>query len=89
MNVREAVALAKKYAGEVFADEAISELGLEEVEFDESSQTWLVTIGFSRQRQVGGIPGLLTSNKRDYKVVRISDTTQKMISVKNREPAAG
>ena len=48
MNVREAVALAKKYITETFADEKISELGLEEIEFDEGSQTWLITIGFTR-----------------------------------------
>ena len=87
MDVREAVALAKKYVTEVFVDEPISDLGLEEVEFDDSSQTWLVTIGFWRQWQNPGGIAALVPRKRDYKVVRISDTDQKMISVKNREPA--
>lgn len=88
MDVREAVALAKRYVGEVFADEPISDLGLEEVEFDDSSGTWLVTIGFWRQWQnPSGLAGSLLPRKRDYKVVRISDSDKRMISVKNREPA--
>jgi hypothetical protein len=88
MDVREAVALAKKYVAEVFAEESISDLGLEEVEFDDSSATWLVTIGFWRQWQYpGGLAGAFAPKKRDYKVVRISDADKKMISVKNREPA--
>jgi hypothetical protein len=86
MDVREAVALAKQYVGEVFANEPISDLGLEEVEFDDSSGTWLITIGFRRQWQVGGL-GPFIERKREYKVVRISDPDKKMISVKNREPA--
>jgi len=35
MDVKEAVALAKKYVGEVFAGEPMSDVGLEEVEFDD------------------------------------------------------
>jgi len=48
MDVKEAVALAKKYVGEVFAGEPISDVGLEEVEFDDVAGIWAVTIGFSR-----------------------------------------
>jgi hypothetical protein len=88
MDVKEAVGLAKKYIGEIFADEPISDLGLEEVEFDNSSQNWLVTIGFWRQwkNPSGGI-SVLVPRTRDYKVVRIADADGKMLSVKNREPA--
>ncbi|MGE0259698.1 MAG: hypothetical protein AB7H71_08870 [Alphaproteobacteria bacterium] len=86
MEVREAVALAKRYVGELFVDEPIGELGLEEVEFDESSGTWLITIGFLRNWSRGGIEAF-APKKRDYKVVRILDADKKMISVKNREPA--
>jgi hypothetical protein len=48
MNVTEAVAAAKKYIGELFAQEGISNLGLEEIEFDEHAGEWRVTVGFSR-----------------------------------------
>ena len=48
MDVREAVAVAKGYLTNLYTDEAIEHLGLEEVEFDECSDTWRVTLGFSR-----------------------------------------
>ena len=85
MEVNEAVALAKKYVGEVFAGEPIKNLGLEEVEFDEKSGVWCVTIGFSRPWDSTGAIAAMFPGKRDYKVVRISDSDKKMISVKNRE----
>jgi hypothetical protein len=85
MNVKEAVALAKKYITEVFAEEPISELGLEEIDFDESSNTWLITLGFVRNWQDGraAIRALVPA-LREYKTIRIADADKKIISVKNR-----
>ena len=48
MDVKQAVAAAKSYIGELFASEDITELGLEEVSLDESSGEWRVTVGFAR-----------------------------------------
>jgi hypothetical protein len=76
MDVREAVGLAKKYVQEVFEDEPISDIGLEEVEF-EGGDTWSITIGFSRRwGKPGGLDTLIPV-PRDYKVVRISDSEKK------------
>ena len=44
MDVKEAVLTAKRYVADVFADEGIADIGLEEVEFDEASDVWMVTI---------------------------------------------
>jgi hypothetical protein len=94
MKVREAVAAAKQHIREFFADEPIQNLGLEEVEFDDTSNTWLVTFGFSRpwDKPTGGILASLEIAgqelkpwRRDYKVVRISNDTGDLISIKNRE----
>ena len=52
MNVREAIATAKQYTREVFADEKIADLGLEEVVRDDEHGVWRITIGFSRPRGV-------------------------------------
>ena len=94
MDVKEAVALAKQCVREVFGDEQILDLGLEEVEFDDSSDNWLITVGFSRPWNEMMTPNAIAAafgagnrKRRDYKVVRISDGDKKMISVKNREPA--
>jgi hypothetical protein len=92
MDVKEAAALAKQYIRDVFVDEPITNLGLEEVEFDDVSGAWLVTIGFSRpwDDAQGAVAAMLrgASKQRDYKVVRISDSDKRMVSVKNRPPVA-
>ena len=47
MDVKTASLMAKKYLIDLFEDEGISNVGLEEVEFDELSNSWRITIGFS------------------------------------------
>jgi hypothetical protein len=91
MDLKEAIALAKQHIQDVFAEERIGDLGLEEVEFDEASQNWLITVGFSRPWDTGriaGMPSQMFPSKRDFKVVKISDNTQKVLSIKNREPVS-
>lgn len=51
MDVKEAVQTAKKYIAELFTEETITNVGLEEVEFNDTSNNWEVTIGFSRPWQ--------------------------------------
>lgn len=91
MQVKEAVALAKQHVRELFAEEQIRNLGLEEVEFDDGSSTWSITVGFSRPWDQGGLfaeaAAELAPRKRDYKIVRIADADARVLSVKNREPA--
>jgi hypothetical protein len=89
MDVKEAVAAAKTYVGELFSQEGISNLGLEEVEFDEQAGEWRVTVGFSRPWDTITGWGVLTQQsqtnpRRAYKVVRISDSTGAALSVRNR-----
>jgi hypothetical protein len=91
MDVKHAVDIAKKYVGELFVQEGISNLGLEEVEFDEQMGEWRVTVGFSRPwDSIGGIAGFATqpNPRRSYKVVRISDASGLVVSVKNRDVAS-
>ena len=97
MDVKQAVAAAKSYIGELFAPEDITELGLEEVSLDESSGQWLVTVGFARPWEktaekeergasawFGGKP---IPPRRSYKIVRISDKTGSIVAVQNRDGA--
>lgn len=87
MDVKEAVMKAKLYVGELFSEEQIANLGLEEVEFDDIGNAWCVTVGFSRPWNGGGeLRGLLSVNNRtrSFKIVRISDETGKVVSVKER-----
>lgn len=91
MQAREAVAAAKKYLDEMFSEEKISNLGLEELEFDDTTRVWNITLGFSRPWDLPQNALLAMSRdpsqwRRNYKVVRIADLTGKLLSIKNREP---
>ena len=89
MDVKQAVGLAKQHILDLFADEKITNLGLEEVELDEQANEWIITLGFSRpwDEPRNAVAALAQSNlpRRSYKVVRISDKLNHVVSVKNRE----
>jgi hypothetical protein len=80
MNANEAIALAKKYFAELFSEERPTDLGLEEIEFDDTQGIWSVTLGFSRSWQTR-LP--LHPPDRSYKVVRFQDSDGRFISVKS------
>jgi hypothetical protein len=87
MDVKEAVKRAKDHIVELFADENLSNVGLEEVEFDGEFDEWVVTIGFSRPWDVPAQRVLFqpASTPRSYKVLRISNKLNEVVSVRNRE----
>ena len=85
MNVKEAVAAAKKYVADLFSNEHVQHIGLEEVEFDDQRRVWSITIGFTRAWLPTPSPLLYSAKDRDYKVVQIADADGRMLSVKNRE----
>lgn len=90
MDVKEAVRLAKHHVIELFKEEEITNLGLEEVEFDEATNAWSVTIGFSRpwdqpRSAIAALAGQMLYPRRSYKVILISNDNAEVISVKNRE----
>ena len=90
MNVKEAVELAKDHIRDLFEKEQISNPGLEEVEFDDHSRTWNVTIGFSRPwdeapNALAAMAQQISTPNRSYKVVSIDDPTGTVRSLKNRE----
>ena len=85
MDVKEAIALAKTYVREIFSDEKIVDLGLEEVEFRPYGNVWRITLGFARPSDQ--VAGLLSRAREDriYKTVEIEDGTKVVRSVKNRD----
>jgi hypothetical protein len=85
MDVKEAARTALDYVADLFEQENIMDLGLEEVEQDQTG-AWRVTVGFSRPWDYpkGNLAVLGGGQRaRSYKVVRIVD--DKVLSVKNRE----
>ena len=91
MDAKQAVRIAKKHVAEIFSDEPIANVGLEEVEFDEMEDIWAITVGFSR---FWGHPselvrGLDSDAARTFKTVRIDDESGRVRSVKHREVTGG
>jgi hypothetical protein len=91
MDVKEAVGLAKRHVADLFAQEGVTNLGLEEVEYDDARAQWRITLGFSRPWDrpaplaaiAGWADGVM---KRTYKIV-IIDEAGKVLAVRNRETA--
>lgn len=99
MAAREAVRRALELAKEIFADERISNLGVEEVDYDAGRKAWLITVGFSRpwdyrKKEASAMawanPLLQSADyepqpAREYKVVQLNDDTLELLAIKNRE----
>lgn len=98
MDVQSVVTLAKKHVGELFAEEGVINLGLEEVTYNEQEKVWNVTVGFSRPwdkpidvsqtNPLGAIARMQTARSthhRDYKIVRIKDYDGKILALTSRE----
>ena len=85
MDVKEAVKLAKDHVADLFAEEGIGNVGLEEIE--QVGRFWDVTVGFSRPWDQGGLATITLGQRglrRSFKVIRIDDQTRAVSSVKDR-----
>lgn len=96
MGVKEAAQVAKATVASLFEDQRISNILLEEVDFEELPETWKITVGFFRQAEVDSqsvagaiVPPLLPRRQRSFKVVRIRDRDGQVLSVKHRSVAGG
>lgn len=99
MEVKEAVMKALQFVSDTFSDAKLSNLGLEEVEFDDDKAQWRVTVGFSRpwdypqkstleamaENPITNRPSRPTN--RTYKVVEIRDSDGEPTAIKMRELA--
>ena len=92
MNVSDAVQVAISDTKKLFESESLSNLGLEEVAFDDASEEWIVTVGFSRpwdypKTNTGAFAAALGTQmvrpERSFKIVRVKDSDGKVVSVKN------
>jgi len=90
MDVKEAVAVAKRYIAELLADEGLTNLGLEEIDHDDTAGVWHVTLGFSRpwntvKNALTALTGDLGTARRTYRVVTLRDADGVVLSVKRRD----
>ena len=91
MDVKEAAYVAKEHIIEIFSDELIADVGLEEIErvggSDGSTSAWKVTVGFSRPWDRRGAASIVlgqTQLRRSYKVLIVDDESRRVESVKDR-----
>lgn len=98
MQPKEAIKKAKDIVADMFADENPLNVGLEEIEYDERDDVWMVTVGFDRVRsdlarlsnvtaELTGVQPKLALFKRGYKVVSIKSDDATMVSIKNHDMA--
>ena len=93
LDVKEATRLAKQYIADIYSDEPISGIGLEEVKRNADNH-WLITVGFFREFKDAKEQGVskhsfLVRQRRQYKQVEIDDsmpsTGPKVLAVHNFE----
>ncbi|MBS9780037.1 MAG: hypothetical protein KGV51_05355 [Moraxellaceae bacterium] len=51
IDVKKAVKIARDFTTEIYEDEEVANISLEEVNFDDTTQQWAVTIGFDTNRK--------------------------------------
>lgn len=89
LEVKDAVKAAKSFVHDLLFEEGLTNLGLEEVQFDEVQNVWDVTVGFSRPwNSTRGALSAITGEelaKRAYRVVRVRDVDGQVVSMKKRE----
>jgi hypothetical protein len=90
MDVKNAVSVAKVWLEQTLSDEGPFNIGLDEVEFDEMSKSWKITLGFSRPwnsiqpNALTSITGMTGAPKRSYRVIEVDDSSGEVVSMKRR-----
>jgi hypothetical protein len=93
MTPKQAIALAKAWILDIFDDEGIKDVTLEEVRFDDERGHWLITIGFYRPlsaataRAVIPPAGALLGTPRmrkAFKTVRLDNHSEAVLGIEHR-----
>ena len=87
MDVKEAVQAAREYLVDLYEGEQVTNVGLEEVVFEDLSNNWKITIGFSRPWDHKNVLSVALGEgrpSRSYKVLSINDDSGKVESLTDR-----
>lgn len=89
MTAQDAVTMAKKHIHDLYFDEQIIHVGLEEIALDDDN--WRVTIGFSRPWDISPMTPIEKSllkprpRPRTYKLIIVRDSDGEVLSVEHRD----
>lgn len=89
MPVKEAIKRAKDWLRSALEDESITNIGLEEIEFDPHEHAWKITLGFSRPWNT--VKNALTAisgepaTRRAYRVITVDDHSGDVRSMKRSD----
>jgi hypothetical protein len=93
MEVKEAAVLAREYVNDVLGEDELIHLAIEEVDYDDHDDEWIITIGFYRpwSQNAGAIRTIVGDpfRHRSYKSIRIDDDTGRVLSIKERRFSQG
>ncbi len=87
----EAVRAAKRWLAEIYADEAIARIALEEVRFRDGN--WEITLGFNRcdpespAHQFKALEDVHARRQRIYKVLVVAGNDNHVMEMRDREVA--
>ena len=82
MNLKEAVAVARQQVNDLFAPEMPQNMRLEEFLYDDHLAVWTLTIGFALPMRAADAPN--SAQGRNYKIVRVSEASKSVLSVRDR-----
>jgi hypothetical protein len=87
MDVKQAIETAKATLRDVFADDILGAVKLEEVEYEPSADTSAITLSFQRQFEhtdtaLDTMPQIATRNTT-MKIVRVPNASDGPVSIKN------
>lgn len=93
LTIKQAVQKAKVYFQELFIDENVQDLALEEIKFDDEQNAWLVTLGFKSHREkvitapsrtLLGSTDVIKESLREYKTFNLDGENGELLSVNMR-----
>ena len=83
MDLKEAVAVAKRQIDDLFAAEAPRDVRLEGFLYDDHLMVWSLTIGFALSARASGALAS-AGDARSYKIVRVSEADKSVLSIVDR-----
>jgi hypothetical protein len=89
IGMKEAVAIAKAFVSDLFLDERIQNIELDEADFGARTGDWFITISFQKgldQKQHNALAIALQRVAKERKTVRINRDSGQVVSVTNFKP---